>query len=75
MNEYLATGPTTHHSIRTFFVWAKKSKITKAVEVQHRQAKTTRGLTQDQRLAWIEELLTGESEPLPYRMPATIRSE
>ena len=42
VDECLATGPTTRHSIRTFFVWAKKSKINNAVQIAHRQAKTTR---------------------------------
>ena len=37
-----------------------------------RQAKTTRTLTQDQRLAWIKELLTGDAESLPYRVAGTL---
>ena len=49
----------THHTQfdPTFFVWAKKSKINTAVLIDHRQAKTTR----EQRLAWLEELLTGDA--------------
>jgi hypothetical protein len=54
VDEYLTSGPTTRHSIRTFFIWAKKSKINKAVQIGHRQAKSTRTLTQDQRLAWLK---------------------
>jgi hypothetical protein len=72
VDEYLASGPTTRHLIRTFFVWAKKSKINTAVLVAHRQAKTTRVLTQEQRLAWLKELLTGEAESLPYRVAGTL---
>jgi hypothetical protein len=72
VDEYLATGPTTRHSIRTFFIWAKKSRINKTVQIGHRQAKTTRTLTQDQRLAWIKELLTGDAESLPYRVAGTL---
>ena len=45
----------------TFFVWAQKSKINTAVLIDHRQAKTTRALTQEQRLAWLKELLTGDA--------------
>lgn len=72
VNEYLAPGPTTRYLIRTFFVWAKKSKINKKVEVAHRQAKTTRTLTQEQRLAWLKELLTGNAESLPYRVAGSL---
>src|SRR6476659_7201651 len=45
----------------TFFVWAQKSKINTAVLIDHRQTKTTRALTQEQRLAWLKELLTGDA--------------
>ena len=37
-----------------------------------RQAKTTRTLTQDQRLGWIKELLTSDAESLPYRVAGTL---
>lgn len=72
VDEYLAAGPTTRHSIRTFFIWAKKSRINKTVQIAHRQAKTSRALTQSQRLAWIKELLTGDAESLPYRVAGTL---
>jgi hypothetical protein len=71
-DEYLALGTTTRHLIRTFFVWAKKSKINTAVQIGHRQAKTTRVLTQDQRLAWLRELIRGDPESLPYRVAAIL---
>lgn len=66
--EWLATGPTTRSAIRTFFVVAKKARLNTAVTIQHRSAKTSPSLSQDQRLAWIYELLTGTSESLPYRV-------
>ncbi|OBR98714.1 recombinase XerD [Mycobacterium gordonae] len=68
VDEWLATGPTTRHKIRAFFAWAKKSKINTAVRLENRQAKTIPLLTQDERLAWIHELLTGDTESLPYRV-------
>jgi DNA-directed RNA polymerase specialized sigma24 family protein len=68
VDDYLAWGPTTRHLVRTFFVWAKRSKINTTVTIEHRQAKTTPTITQDQRLAWLKELLTGDSESLPYRI-------
>ncbi|OIN80733.1 hypothetical protein [Mycobacterium malmoense] len=72
VDEYLASGPTTRHLIRTFFIWAKKSKLNVAVQIGFRQAKTTPTITQDQRLAWLKELLTGESESLPYRVAGVL---
>lgn len=67
-DEWITTGPTTRSSIRTFFVFARKVRINAQVTVQHRAAKSARSLSQDQRLAWIHELLTGTSESLPYRV-------
>ena len=68
VDEWLANGPTTRSAIRTFFVVAKKSRLNSKVDVQHRSAKTSPSLSQDQRLAWMHELLTGTSESLPYRV-------
>ncbi|MPV88377.1 recombinase XerD [Georgenia ruanii] len=67
VDAYLAPGPTTRHLIRTFFVFAKKTRINTRIEIGHRKARTSPSLTQDQRLAWLAELLTGTSESLPYR--------
>ncbi|GAB4596036.1 hypothetical protein [Mycobacterium avium] len=72
VDEYLASGPTTRHLIRTFFIWAKKSKINVTVRIGHRKAKTTPTITQQQRLGWLKELLTGDSESLPYRIAGSL---
>lgn len=72
VDAYLTSGPTTRHLIRTFFIWAKKSKLNVAVQIGHRQAKTTPTISQDQRLAWLKELLTGDSESLPYRIAGVL---
>lgn len=72
VDEYLASGPTTRHLIRTSFIWARKSGINRTVDIGHRVAKTTSTLTQEQRLHWLQELLTGESESLPYRVAGTL---
>ncbi len=69
---WVTTGPTTRHLIRTFIVWCKKTRINTAVTLGFRQPKTVRVLTQDQRLEWIRELLTGDSESLPYRVAGTL---
>jgi len=52
------------------FVWAKKSWINVGVQIGHRQAKTTRVPTQEQRLAWLKELLTATPNPFPAGSPA-----
>ena len=68
IDEWLATGPTTRTSIRTFFVVAARTRLNTAVTVGHRAARSSPSLTQEQRIAWIHELLTGNSDTLPYRV-------
>jgi hypothetical protein len=68
VDEWLAAGSTTRSLIRTFFVVAKKAGLNTEVTIQHRTARSSPSLSQDQRLAWIHELLTGNSESLPYRV-------
>jgi hypothetical protein len=43
-----------------------------AVQIGFRQAKATPTITQDQRLAWLKELLAGDSESLPYRVAGVL---
>lgn len=68
VDTWLASGPTTRSAIRTFFVFARKTRINTRVQVQHRAPRNSPSLTQDQRLAWLDELLTGTGESLPYRV-------
>lgn len=69
---WIATGPTTRKSIRTFIVFAKKTGTNNRVDMGHYTAKNRPAITQDQRLAWLRELLTGTSESLPYRVAGTL---
>jgi hypothetical protein len=69
---WIATGPTTRKSIRTFIVFAKKTGTNNRVDMGHYTAKTRPAITQDQRLTWLRELLTGTSESLPYRVAGTL---
>lgn len=71
VEEWLATGPTTRTAIRTFLVVTKASRDN-TIGLQPRTARTSPSLSQDQRLAWIHELLTGTSESLPYRIAGTL---
>lgn len=68
IDQWIATGTTTRHAIRTFLVWSAKTRITAGISLGHRQPRTVRILTQDQRLAWIRELLTGDGDSLAYRV-------
>ncbi|WP_179272949.1 MULTISPECIES: recombinase XerD [unclassified Rhodococcus (in: high G+C Gram-positive bacteria)] len=68
VDEWLAAGPTTRHLIRTFFAWAKATRINRTVTIAHRSPAPTVTFTQEERLHWIRELLTGTSESLPYRV-------
>jgi hypothetical protein len=68
VDQWVTTGPTTRHLIRTFVIWCNKMRVNRSITLGHRQAKTVRVLTQDQRLEWIRELLSGDSESLPYRV-------
>lgn len=69
---WVTTGPTTRHLIRTFIIWCKKMRVSRSITLGHRQAKTVRVLTQDQRLEWIREFLSGDNESLPYRVAGTL---
>lgn len=68
MDTWLTTGPTTRKAIRTFFIFAKKTGTNMRVEIGHYAAKSRPTLPQEQRLAWLRELLTGTSESLPCRV-------
>ena len=65
---WLATGPTTRKAIRTFIVFIKNTGANHRVDMGHYTAKSRPTITQDQRIAWLRELLTGTSESLPYRV-------
>ncbi len=65
---WLATGPTTRKAIRTFIVFINNTGTNHRVKMAHYTAKTRPTITQDQRVAWLRELLTGTNESLPYRI-------
>ncbi len=72
VDEWLVSGPTMRSKIRNLLAWAKKARLNRSVHITHRQAPPSRSLTQQQRLAWLRELLTGDSETLPYRVAGTL---
>lgn len=68
VDQYLQSGPTTRHLIRTFFVWCHANHINTGVEIGHRSAKTTPALTDEQRLQWIKQLMRGDVTSLHQRV-------
>ena len=72
VDEWLMSGPATRLKIRNLLAWAKRARLNSSVHITHRQAPPVRSLTQEQRLAWLRELLTGESETLSYRVAGTL---
>ncbi len=51
---------------------AKNTGLNTAVQVKHGAAQASPSLTQDQRLAWLNELLTGTSESFPDRVAGVL---
>lgn len=68
VDEWLASGPTTRSKVRNLFAWAKKARLNKSVQITHQQPPPSRALTQQQRLAWLRDLLDGDSDSLVYRV-------
>lgn len=68
IDEWIAGGPTTRTAIRTFVVTTLPAFTGRTIAMDHRTARSTPTISQDQRLSWIRELLAGTSESLPYRV-------
>ncbi|WHP17857.1 hypothetical protein [Cellulomonas sp. ES6] len=67
VDAYLQSGPSTRHAIRTFMVFARRHRLSPRLEVPYRTPRSRPAITQEQRTAWIGEMLVGTSESLPYR--------
>ncbi|MCG2797814.1 MAG: recombinase XerD [Cellulomonas sp.] len=67
VDAYLQSGPSTRHTIRTFMVFARRHRLSPRLTIPYRTARSRPALTQEQRTAWIGEMLVGTSESLPYR--------
>jgi hypothetical protein len=72
VDEWLASGPTTRSKVRNLFAWAKKSRLNRSVQITHQQPPPSRALTQQQRLAWLKELLGADCDSLAYRVAGTL---
>jgi hypothetical protein len=72
VDEWLAGGPTTRHTIRTFTVWTTKQRLSGKLAIDFRQARSSRLITPDDRLEWITRCLVGEPDTLAYRVAAVL---
>ena len=72
IDEWVAGGPTTRTAIRTFVVKTLPSFTRAPITMEFRMPKTTPTISQEQRLAWIRELLVGTSESLQYRVAGVL---
>ena len=72
VDEWLASGPTTRHAIRTFIVWSGEQELSPKLAIGFRQPRSGRLVTQDDRLDLLGRCLTGEPETLPYRVAAIL---
>ena len=72
VDEWLAGGPTTRHAIRTFIVWSGEQKLNPELSVGFRQARSSRLITQDDRLGLLRRCLAGEPGTVPYRVAGSL---
>ena len=72
VDAWLASGPTTRHTIRTFVRWAVNNGRATALSTVHRQARSSRLLPQSERLTWLRACLTEDADTLPYRVAGVL---
>lgn len=72
IDHWLATGPTTRSSARTFVHWAIRNKQLPPVKFPHRKARNSPVLDQDERLRLLGGVLKNGDRPLHYRAAAIL---
>lgn len=72
VDEWLSTGPTTRTAIRTFTVWAGNNKVGPKLLVEHRQARSARLLTNEERIRWLRTCLVEDPDTLVYRVAGVL---
>ena len=66
--------PPRDSKIRNLLAWAKKTRVNKSVQITHQQPPPSRALTQQQRLAWLRELINGDPTHWPTVSPESFCS-
>jgi hypothetical protein len=72
LDQWIAEGPTTHHLIRTFIVWANDAKLTAGLRLGFRTAKTMPLITHERRLDLLARCLADTHDTLAYRVAAAL---
>jgi hypothetical protein len=72
IDDYLSSGPSTRHAIRTFIAWLVASREIAKIQVPHREAQSTPILTQATRISHNRTGLTAGDLPTTDRMAALI---
>lgn len=72
LDAWLAEGPSTRYTARTFVVWAIQAQHLPPLRFPHRAAKSTPVLSQDERLALLGRFLTTDDQPVAYRLAAVL---
>lgn len=68
LDQWLAEGPSTRHQVETFISWASAKKLSPKLTTGAWPARSSPLITQDERLRWIADCLTGEPDTLAYRV-------
>jgi hypothetical protein len=72
VDAWLATGPTTRSSARTFVRWAIRNKHLSRLDFPYRKARVRPILGQHERLDLLRDLLDNDQRPLAYRVAAVL---
>jgi hypothetical protein len=72
VDAWLATGPTTRSTARTFVRWGVRNKHLPRLDFPYRRARVRPILGQQERLSLLRELLDNDQRPLPYRVAAIL---
>lgn len=68
IDTWLASGPTTRSTARTFVRWAIRHRLMPKLDFPYRTARATPVLAQEERLTLLRELVKNDPpRPLPYR--------
>ena len=68
VDEWLNSGPSTRVKIQGILCWANRTRLNNSVQVVAVSEAPYSALTQEQRLAWIKELVVCEVHALPSRI-------
>lgn len=73
LDAWLAAGPSTRYTARTFVVWAVRNRHLPALRFPRRTARSTPVLGQQQRLELLRRFLhDGQDLPVAYRLAAVL---